>query len=407
MTLLAIAALAVTACQKTDKVEPTAEFAQTLYNLELSGSVDIQLNVSPAPQSALTVPVTINGGTAGTDFTVSSTSFSVPAGATSATITLSDKNLAGGSSLTLKISDGVGYKAGTKATSVVSVAKMDPVTYSFNTASATLYEKANLTLNLGSPVQKEVRLPVVLEGDGAASISCDKEIVIPGGAKTARLTLKMADMEFSGEKTVKVKLTVPDYFVAGEIPEVTVTLKEAQIPAKLVGTWAFEKVFDEEEYLLWFEEEKDDPELVPVNNEGFTLTFAENEDGDIVLTPGGNGDFSAYFREAVVTLATPMNTTSDAELVGEFAAMESNMFMADEGIDSEVNTYYTLSVVNRAFSPETETLGPAVIAICLDGDHLYLQFRDMDQPPFGEMWWDDAHFDPDMFGVASLFIRQE
>ena len=81
------------------------------------------------------------------------------------------------------------------------------------------------------------------------------------------------------------------------------------------------------------------------------------------------------------------------------------MFMAMEDYDVHSCSYYKLSVANRAFSSETETLGEAVVIFTLVDGGLQVEFRDYDTPPFGEMWWDTG-FDADMFGFASLFVKK-
>ncbi|MBQ5528355.1 MAG: hypothetical protein IIU05_04825, partial [Bacteroidales bacterium] len=176
---------------------------------------------------------------------------------------------------------------------------------------------------------------------------------------------------------------------------------------RLAGTWKFAEVFDLEEIELWFEEGEDDPSLLPVNNENFTLTFTEDvETGEVTLTPGGTGDFANYFREAKVTLTNPMNCSTKAVILGDYTTYECNMFEAEvlEGAPF-VYTYYALSNANRAFSAKTEALGTGVICVRLDeaGD-LILQIRDYDTPPFGESWWDG--YDADMFSFCSRFTKE-
>ncbi len=126
----------------------------------------------------------------------------------------------------------------------------------------------------------------------------------------------------------------------------------------------------------------------------------------MTVTPGGNGDFSNFFRKATVSLSKPKNITPNPVILGKYTTYELNMFYENTNNIYQVNTYYELSSANRAFSSSKETLGKAVVVFSVTDDGLNVEFRDYDKPPFGETWWDNDDFQPEMFGFASLFTKQ-
>lgn len=195
-------------------------------------------------------------------------------------------------------------------------------------------------------------------------------------------------------------------FIPGDNESAEYTLYSANIPEAILGTWSFSKVFAVDELIGWFELEEDNPSLLPLNNEGFTLTFTKDESGVVTVTPNDKGDFASFFREATMIPTKPIHYSSEGKPMGKNAVSECTMFMAYDGYEVHTNAYYLLSAANRAFSKDNEAIGEAVVVFTIvDGD-LTVEFRDYDKPPFGIKWWKDEKFDPDMFGFASLFTKQ-
>lgn len=195
-------------------------------------------------------------------------------------------------------------------------------------------------------------------------------------------------------------------FIAGDNGSVSLAVRGLQTPDKLIGTWKFSKVYDLDELNSWFSDYGDDIDALPTHNDGFTLTFAKESDGSVTVTPGGNGDFSNFFRKATVSLSEPKNITPNPVILGKYTTYELNMFYENTNNIYQVNTYYELSSANRAFSSSKETSGKAVVVFSVTDDGLNVEFRDYDKPPFGETWWDNDDFQPEMFGFASLFTKQ-
>lgn len=428
MTLVAmIATLATLGSCKKEDLTPTIEFQDKISTVYSQSSVDVTVNLDKAAPIALSVPVEFTSDAVkGTDYTVSAEAFTFAQGATSSTITITDNGMKGNTAITLKLKAGKGFNIGTNYTAVVSKDAEEALIYSFNSTKADLIESAKISISIigeksGSKFKaaEDLVIPFIFEGEGADAIAVEggeSSFVVKKGSSDATVTLKIDEAKV-GELTnnprvsLKVDNSGNSRLTPGDNSIIKITVHASmQVPAKLVGTWTFSRVYDIDELEMWFEEMEDDPDLLPTHNEGFTLTFAEDEEtGAVTLTPGGTGDFLNYFREATVTMTAPINYSTEGELLGKYTVKELNMFMAeDPGLeDGVIFTYYLLSSANRAFSADDETLGESVIAFRLNEDGgLEMQLRDYDCPPFGEMWWDDD-FDADMFSFASLFTKAE
>lgn len=294
------------------------------------------------------------------------------------------------------------------------------IVYTFSQKKLDLVESVSATITLSGQksgkdfkAQEDITIPFTVEGDAAVAVKSDAQaFVVKAGTNSATVVFTI-DAEKAAElvsEQAVVKINRPDGILPGDIAQLRLKVHSGiQTPSKLVGKWQFDHVFDGEELPMWFEEMEDDPDLLPLNNEGFILNITEDEEtGEVTLTPEGEGDFGWFFREATITLAAPAGLGSEDEVLGSYTAKCNNMFMAeeDESLVDFICTFYKLSSANRAFSSDTESLGEAVVSMRYREDGgLELIFRDYDTPPFGEMWWDDEKFDPEMFGFASVFTK--
>lgn len=146
----------------------------------------------------------------------------------------------------------------------------------------------------------------------------------------------------------------------------------------------------------------DESEL-PIHNEGFTLTFTKEDDGSVKLTPGGTGDFTKFFRTAIVTLGEPINQTKPSIILGKHTTYDCNMFIQNDldGTGYQFDTYYKLSSANRAFSADVETLGESTIIFNLTDNGLVVEFRD-----YEDEFVSILGFDPDFNSFPSLFVKE-
>lgn len=265
----------------------------------------------------------------------------------------------------------------------------------------------------------DVIIPLKITGEAAPYVVFDPatrdtyktysgpHAVLKAGKSTATFKFSIKDGFKDGDKVgVTVDMDAAVRFIPGDNESAEYTLYSVKVPDAILGTWTFSKVFAVDELIEWFEMEGDNPSLLPLNNEGFTLTFTKDESGVVTVTPNDKGDFASFFREATMIPTNPINYSSEGEPMGKNAVRECTMFMAFDGYEVHTNAYYLLSAANRAFSKDNEAIGEAVVVFTIvDGD-LTVEFRDYDKPPFGIKWWKDEKFDPDMFGFASLFTKQ-
>ena len=150
----------------------------------------------------------------------------------------------------------------------------------------------------------------------------------------------------------------------------------------------------------------DDPELCPIHNEGFSLSFS-SKDGGLVLSPSATGDFANYYRECSISNCEPKNMVAKGVVLGSCSSEEENMFVMPIYSRPTQEIYYKLPSVNRSFDNSAESLGEGVISLSfLSDDEIIVSIHDYDEPGFA-LWWEDGKFDAEMLGFASLFRRQK
>lgn len=412
MAIMSLAFLSV-ACSKDDKI--TVEFEKTLYTVHGGGSVDIAVTVSEPAASDVTIGLLFSGSASADKYAADFDTVTIPAGETSGTFTVSDVKFTTEEQLVIGIVRcPAGYTPGAKSVTIVTVDAEELLICSFTSTSDNAIGAYRARINVagavsgnGLSLDEDIVIPLAVSGAAASYLNFGGEphALLKAGDKVAIAEFSLnPGFEEGAEVTLSIK-EGEDRILIGNNDAMTLKLYGADIPAALLGTWTFDHVFDIEEVELWFMEMEDDVNLLPTHNEGFTLTFAKDEAGMITVTPNDKGDFANFFRTATVTPTEPINYSSEGIVTGMNTVSEVNMFMAEEGYDVHTCSYYKLSVANRAFSSETETLGEAVVIFTLVDGGLQVEFRDYDTPPFGEMWW-DTDFDADMFGFASLFVKK-
>lgn len=428
LTFVAAAAAAVTisSCQKDDK--PTVEFAKSLYTVYEKGSVEVFVTTNEPASSSVTVPIVFSGDAeAGKEYEASAQSVTIAAGETSGSITITNLALTEGKQISLSLTAPAGYDLGTRTVSVVAPDAQEGLVCSFSMARGYVLESYVATIKVTGTVSgkdfssdKDIVIPLTIAGEGASDLQF---VPTEAETKTSPAPAPYAVLK-AGSTSATVKFTVPanysddkaailsinsdedSRFIAGDNGSVSLAVRGLQTPDKLIGTWKFSKVYDLDELNSWFSEYGDDIDALPTHNDGFSLTFSKESDGSVTVTPGGNGDFNNFFRKATVSLTEPKNITPNPVILGKYTTYELNMFYENTNNIYQVNTYYELSSANRAFSSSKETLGKAVVVFSVTDDGLNVEFRDYDKPPFGETWWDNDDFQPEMFGFASLFVKQ-
>lgn len=416
-----IALISVSFSCTPEEAKPIAEFKEKILNLHATQSVDVTVELDKAAVEPISIAVEYLCNSNAYNTTGKSFDFAV--GESSSTLTVTDLNLPAGESITMKLTPSDGVEIGTNYICVITKDAAETLIYNFSESSTDLVSegiaKVSLTLTglySGNKFRaaEDMTIPVVIEGAGKDYVRLEEGVTgftVAKGTNTATLKL-LTTGEFTEESSATLKIGAYEgaTLSAGEVSSVTINLTSYLNPSALTGTWEFSHIYEVEELVMWFEEYGDDPELLPINNEGFTLTFSEGENGT-TLTPGGEGDFGNFFRTTSITLTEPYNLVAYGEVSGDYTAKESNMFQAtslDSGDKMFNSTFFKLAQANRAFSPDTETLGEAAISLRLTEEgNLELTIRDYDCPPFGELWWTEGDFDPEMFGFCCVFTKAE
>ena len=148
MLMLGVVSALAISCTKE---KPTVSFAKSISVLMADAPLKVELTVSEATESALTVPVNFAGSAVkGGDYTVSSESFAFASGSTSATIEITPKdNFDEGKEIALSIVAPDGYELGAIPSMVVSVENKEKISYSFSAEKADLLAFLD-TLNAGA-----------------------------------------------------------------------------------------------------------------------------------------------------------------------------------------------------------------------------------------------------------------
>ena len=440
---VAVAALSLASCEKEGgKETPVLEFEKILYTVYDKGTVDVVIKSNVAVAEDVTIPVTFSGeAEKGVDYKIVARDdegneiaaedvVTIVAGKTAGAITVKNISLSEKKQISVSFAVPEGYAAGTKKTAVVAPDSQEALVYSFQMARGYALESFVTTIKVTGTVSgtdfkaaEDITIPLSLTGEGASVLQFVEEGAdtksIAAPSKGPYAVLK------AGQNSATVKFTVPEgysgdkeallavdsdadsrFIEGGATETVSIAVRGLQTPDKLVGTWKFSKVFDKATIIeLWADPDllaTDESEL-PIHNEGFTLTFTKEDDGSVKLTPGGTGDFTKFFRTAIVTLGEPVNQTKPSIILGKHTSYDCNMFIQNDpdGTGYQFDTYYKLSSVNRAFSADVETLGESTIIFNLTDNGLVVEFRDYEDE-FVEI----LGFDPDFNSFPSLFVKE-
>ena len=440
---VAVAALSLASCEKEGgKETPVLEFEKILYTVYDKGTVDVVIKSNVAVAEDVTIPVTFSGeAEKGVDYKIIARDdkgneiaaedvVTIEAGKTAGAITIKNISLSEKKQISVSFAVPEGYAAGTKKTAVVAPDSQEALVYSFQMARGYALESFVTTIKVTGTVSgtdfkaaEDITIPLSLTGEGASVLQFVEEGAdtksIAAPSKGPYAVLK------AGQNSATVKFTVPEgysgdkeallavdsdadsrFIEGGATETVSIAVRGLQTPDKLVGTWKFSKVFDKATIIeLWADPDllaTDESEL-PIHNEGFTLTFTKEDDGSVKLTPGGTGDFTKFFRTAIVTLGEPVNQTKPSIILGKHTSYDCNMFIQNDpdGTGYQFDTYYKLSSVNRAFSADVETLGESTIIFNLTDNGLVVEFRDYEDE-FVEI----LGFDPDFNSFPSLFVKE-
>ena len=430
LTILASVAMVMTAVSCNPEQTPSLSFGKAQYVLLADAPLSVDVVTDVAPAADLTVDLLFTGeAVVDADYTVSATSVVIPAGQAKGSVTITPlNNFEEGKNIIISMKVPTGYQLGKNATATVAVDAKEMIMYSFDVAQANVVDRYVVKLNLSGSetgtdwvATADMEIPYTAT-EGAPLTFADDVFVVKKGENVAKLVVNAGDVE-GDPVDVLVSINAGERFVAGTNEMVTLTVSGLLKISSLLGTWEYNALLDLEDDGIGFFEYMytdgidDDYSLMPLDNEGFRLTFyeAEDEDGNPIykVKPSGPGEWNDYFRDAVIDYRSPINMDEDGEITGPYSTIEYNDF-AMLVYDEEPMVYFSLDTVNRAFSPSVENIGTGAIAMWVDYDGmLVISFKDYDQPPFASYWWEDP--DPtnapygdmfsSMFSLASTFVK--
>lgn len=426
--------MVMTAVSCDPEQTPSLSFAKGQYVLLEDAPLTIDVLTNIAPAADLTVELSFAGNAVlDTDFTVSATSVVIPAGSTKASVVVSPlDNYEAGRSIIVSMTLPAGYEFGKNSTATVAVDAKEDLQYSFAVAQANVVDRYVVKLELSGSVSgsdwvatADLEIPYTVSSEvGDALVLADDVLVVKKGSNVATLVVNAGEIE--GDP-VEFVLAVDaenagERFSKGTNESITLTVSGLLKISSLLGTWEYSALLDYEDedgslfyYMYAPEDTGDDFSLMPIENEGFKLTFYESEDEDgnpvYKVKPEGPGDWNDYFRDAVIDYRAPIHMDADGEITGPYSTLEYNDF-ATLVYDEEPMVYFSLDKVNRAFSPTEESIGAGAIAMWVDADgQLVISLKDYDQPPFATYWWEEPSRDTvddnfsSMFSIASTFTK--
>lgn len=422
--IIALAALlAMVGCTKQNPV--SVSFEKATYVLLSDGTVDVKVVADRASSADLKVDLKFAGSAVkDQDYTVSAESVTIPAGQTSAAVTISAKENYEAKNIQISLAVPAGCAAGANTQATVAVDAKEKIVWSFAYSKATVLDFYTLKVELKDMSGKDyvatadMEIPYIVSGDVDKAIFESDCFKVAKGTSFGYVVVKPGeDMEIGDAAKVTVTVNEKELgarFVAGDNKEIELNVTGVLKLSQIEGTWNFSRIYNVDELAMWFEEMGDDPSLLPLNNEGFSFTIAKADDGSYDFTTSSTGDFANYYRAAKIDYCNPINISPDpkSELMGDYCTKEYNMYISEDEESGEeelfqYNTYFSLSNVNRAFSASSESLGKGAVSFYRISKGLIVVIHDYDQPEFGEMWWEDDKFDSDMFGFAALFTRAE
>ena len=198
---------------------PVASFASASRQaVEGAGTRNVRVNLSPAPQSAITLSYAVTGtATSGTDYTTLSGNVSVSAGAVAATIPVAitdDSTKEPPETVILTLTSGTGYTVGAASSHTLTVKASDaPPRVSFAAGSSSATEGAgthNVTVNIDPAPASAITLAYTVGGTATSGTDYTMlagSVAVSAGAKTAAIPVAIADdIEHEGDETIVLTL---------------------------------------------------------------------------------------------------------------------------------------------------------------------------------------------------------
>ena len=231
-----------------DATPPTVSFASAASSAaEDAGSVNVAVNLSPAPTSGITVSYTVGGtATSGTDFAALSGSVSAASGATSVNIPVAitdDASDESDETVILTLTTGSGYSVGSTSEHTLTITDNDsgggtpappanPVV-SFASASSSAAEDAdtaNVAVNLSPAPTSGITVSYTVGGTatpGADFAALSGMVSVASGATSVNIPVAITDdASDESDETVILTLTAGSGYTVGSTRSHTLTITD-------------------------------------------------------------------------------------------------------------------------------------------------------------------------------------
>ena len=214
----------------TDNDTPRVDFAAATSSGSESSSATITVNVSPAPASAVTVNYSFSGGSAtggGTDYTDTTTSFTISGGSSTGTITIPVNNDGideANETIQVTLQSGTGYNVGsTQTTHTYTINDDDVPTIDFNATTSSGAESsspAGLAFSVSPAPYQDITVNYSFSGGtatgGSDYTNTTTTVTVSAGSTTGSISVPVTDDSiYESSETVAVSLAAGTGYAVG------------------------------------------------------------------------------------------------------------------------------------------------------------------------------------------------
>lgn len=387
---------------------PIVQFGAVSYTL--SGEyVDIKIVCSANLKKNTMVNFTL-GGTAveDTDYILSSNSFEVLAGTSTAIIRVTSRNFSESyKNISLELEPNESLELGRNAKSEIAIKQKEPLAFNFNVKSLRLMTEYEIKLTVtkigGAPFTalEPIVLPVKILDGATAVLGTDyifkggsiTSLTIPKGENSAAFTL-IAKSGKNKKFTFAINndpVAIGRHMVPGKNPNVEITIPGPLMFDQITGPWKCQGIIGLDSLKKVMADKYDESEttLLPTATTNFWLNFSGSTSAGMRVSPLGVGSLTALFRASSLEFHEPMNNHSGSTIVNDTHSTINETYNYSKTENIQL-TYFKLEKANRAFSTTTVNEGEMVVGMWLNAKgNLEIYLRDTDMPPFLQAWYPD------------------
>lgn len=306
------------ACNDDDSEEkgPQLAFSELIYTLDAEEPLNVEIRVSEPVPANTSVKFNIRGAAVqGEEYELSANEFVIPAGESTASITVTPKNnFEDGKTIKLELYPVDGYVLGEYNFTLIEVLTKGQLICSFQEENYVLPGEVEIRMdakdaNTGKyfSASTDTKVPFIV-GEHSTAIenvhyefvdNPDKMFVIP--AKKSYGTIKIRFLKWEEGKTT-LFLLVPDgndRILPGDVDQTEIYIKGMTTPDRLEGKWVFKELtsMDYVKNNAWYGGE----EIANMPENNLPTDMLEFVNGGTRLKVHATGDMAKYFRDADVT----------------------------------------------------------------------------------------------------------